>query len=144
MSGKFLIDLTDERFKIPYNDGVMTFVRNTNPSAHSDVGSVLLELGKTIPGAVAYCPSYGSLAYVVLHTASDHIFAIAFGQRRLAFRLAPSVLTDAVADCGTLAPDIGPDWVSFDPWDPKAKAGDKDRLRRWCTQAFANAGNPSY
>ena len=143
MSGKFLIDITDERFKIPYNDGVMTFVRTTNPSAHSDVGSLLLELGKTIPGAVAYCPSYGSFAYVVLHTESNHIFAIAFGQRGLGFRLAPSVLADTAADRGTLAPAIGPGWVSFDPWDLKAKPGDKDRLRRWCTQAFAYAGNPS-
>ena len=145
MPGKFLIDLTDERFKIPYNDGVMTFVRVANPSAHSDVGSVLLELGKTIPGAIAYSPSYRSYAYVVLHNASNHIFAIAFGQRGLAFRLPESVLPDAVADRGTLAPDIGPDWVSFNPWDPNAKAAHTDRLRRWCVEALAQAsdGDPS-
>ena len=46
MAGKFLIDLTDDRFHVAGNEDVLAFVRRTNPFAHSDVGSLLLELGK--------------------------------------------------------------------------------------------------
>jgi hypothetical protein len=68
MTGKFLIDLTDSRFHIAENEDVLEVVRRANPFAHSDVGSLLLDLGKQIPGARAYSPSYASYAYVVLHT----------------------------------------------------------------------------
>jgi len=141
MAGKFLIDLTDARFLIASNDDVMAFVRRTSPSAHSDVGSVLLSLGKQIVGSHAYCPSYRSMAYVVLHTESSRIFAIAFGQRGLAFRLATRTIAEALADGGTPAPEIGSDWVSFPPWSPKDPAAGNARLARWSAAAFQNAAS---
>jgi hypothetical protein len=140
MTGKFLIDMTDPRFLIASNDDVMAFVRRTNPSAHGDVGSVLLELGKQIVGSHAYCPSYRSMAYVVLHTESSRIFAIAFGQRGLAFRLDEGTIAEAIDDGGTLAPEIGSDWVRFPPWGSKdVAAAFEARLRRWSAAAFQNA-----
>ena len=139
MPGKFLIDVTDARFFVTPNDDVIAFVRRANPFAHSDVGSLLIALGKELPGVHAYCPSYKSCAYVVLHTDADRIFAIAFGQRGLAFRLAAPALAEAIADGGTPAPEIGPDWVRFEPWDATAKPDARERLRRWCRHAFADA-----
>jgi hypothetical protein len=117
----------------------MAFVRQANPFAHSDVGSVLLVLGKTIPGAYAYSPSYASHAYVVLHTDQNQIFAIAFGQRGLAFRLAEAAHAAALADGGTRAPEVGQAWIRFDLWELNASAGARERLRHWCVRALSDA-----
>jgi hypothetical protein len=137
--GKFLIDLTDARFLIAGNEHVLQFVRRANPFAHSDVGSLLLALGKEVPGAQAYCPSYAQCAYVVLHTEASQIFAIAFGQRELAFRLAPASVAVAIAD-GAGASAIGANWVAFTAWGDRASGIDgHGRLQRWCAQAFAEA-----
>jgi len=139
MTGKFLIDITDPRFLITSNESVMNFVRQTNPFAHSDLGSLLLELGKKIVGSQAYCPSYGSCAYVVLSTESNRIYAIAFGQRGLAFRLDENHIAEAIEDGGARAPEIGADWISFQPWDPKDAAVRAARLARWSASAFQSA-----
>ena len=94
-----------------------------------------------MPGARAYCPSYAQCAYVVLHTGAWRIVAIAFGQRGLAFRLsAPASRAAALADGGTPAPEVGPDWVAFAPWGARGADGDvRARLERWCARAFADA-----
>ncbi len=139
MAGKFLIDVTDARFLIPANDDVIGFIRRANPFAHSDVGSVLLELGRDTPGAQAYCPSYGSCAYVVLHTDQHRIFAIAFGQRGLAFRLGAAARADALQDHGEPATAIGAEWIQLSPWDVPGITGAADRLQRWCARALADA-----
>src|SRR5512146_3356954 len=98
MAGKFLIDLTDARFHVAGNEDVLEFVRRANPFAHSDVGSLLLTLGEAIPGSRAYCPSYAQCAYVVLHTEAWRIFAVGFGERGRAFRLAPASRRAALGD----------------------------------------------
>jgi hypothetical protein len=136
--GRFLIDVTDARFHIAPNDDVLAFVRRANPFAHSDVGGVLFALGREIDGAHAYCPSTASFAYVVLHTASHRIFAIAYGMRGLAFRLAPPSYAAALADGGTPRPEIGPDWLAFEPYAPTPAIA-SGRLLRWATQACLDA-----
>lgn len=143
MAGKFLIDVTDPRYFITANADVIEFVRRTNPFAHTDVGIRLLELGKELAGTHSYCPSYRSCAYVILHDDADRIFAIAYGQNGLAFRLAPECYADALADGGTPAPAIGPDWLSFAAYDTKGQTGALDLLRRWCAQALADAAKLS-
>ena len=139
MTGKFLIDVTDPRFLIAANEHVIEFVRRTNPFAHTDVGIPLLELAKELPGAHAYCPSYKSCAYVVLHNDANRIFGIAYSQRGLAFRLAPVAYAAALDDDGSPAPTIGPDWLSFAAYDTRGQTGARERLRRWFTRAFADA-----
>jgi len=140
MAGKFLIEVTDERLFVPGNEEVLEFVRRANPFAHSDVGSLLLDLGKQIEGASAYSPSYRQFAYVVLHTEAWIVRAIAFGQSGLAFRLSPASRDAALADRGMAAPEIGADWVAFNPWDVDVSRGEtRERLVRWCAQAFADA-----
>ena len=132
----FLIDLTDARFKIPANDAVIDFIRRANPFAHSDIGSKLISLGKAIAGAHAYCPSYSSCAYVVLHTEGQVIFAIAFGMRDIAFRLPPDVL----AQDGAPFLEIGEDWLCVDAFRGPA-AGDASgaMLQRWAGAAYRSA-----
>jgi hypothetical protein len=138
--GKFLIDVTDPRFLTAENAAVVEFVRRTNPFAHSDVGSILFELAKTIPGARAYCPAPKSFAYVVLHDGADRIFAIAFGQRGFGIRVGQASVDDAVAEGAVRAPEIGADWVTFDPWDVNDKSR-KQRIRRWTERATSEAGS---
>lgn len=139
MAGKFLIDVTDERFKIAVNESVIDFIRRANPFAHTDVGGLLIELGEALPGASEYCPSYPSCAYVVLHNDANRIFGIAYGQRGLALRLAEPSYVAATADGGTAAPNIGPDWLSFAPYDAKGQTGTRARLNRWSARALSDA-----
>jgi len=137
MAGKFLIDVTDPRFQTPQNADVIEFIRVKNPFAHSDVGSIIFDVAKTIPGAHAYSPAPRSFAYVVLHDDADRIVAIAFGQRGYGIRLAPASIDAAIAEGAVRAPEIGPDWVTFDPWDVKDKAR-REKIRKWSERAIAD------
>jgi hypothetical protein len=143
MPGKFLIDLTDPRFSIPENGDVLEFIRRTNPFAHTDVGGLLFDLRGELAGARAYCPAPASCAYVVLHTAADRIFAIAFGQRGLAFRIGGGARAEALADGAAPAPEIGPDWIRLDPWDSERRNDGGARIRRLAGAAFDQACNPT-
>ena len=135
MAGKFLIELTDPRFQIADNADVIEFIRRVNPFAHSDVGSMLFDLGKEIPGAHAYCPVPSVYSYVVLHTDENRIFAIVFDMRGLAFRLAPQDEAPALSDGGIQAPEIGDGWIRFEPWAREAETLTHARLVRWCERA---------
>ena len=138
MAGKFLIDVTDPRFQTPQNADVIEFIRVKNPFAHSDVGSIIFDVAKTISGAHAYSPAPRSFAYVVLHDDADRIVAIAFGQRGYGIRLAPASIDAAIAEGAVRAPEIGPDWVTFDPWDVKDKAR-REKIRKWSERAIAES-----
>src|SRR5258708_18120481 len=112
----FLIDVTDDRFKIPANQAVIEYIRRENPFAHSDIGDLLIRLGKLVPGAQYYCPSFSSLAYVVLHTKANVIFAIAIGMLKIDFRL-PSALVSTATRRGERAHSYGgADSVSGPPF----------------------------
>jgi hypothetical protein len=132
----FLIDVTDERFKVPANRAVIEFIRRENPFAHSDVGDLLIRLGKFVPGTQCYCPSFASCAYVVLHTKANLIFAIAIGMLKIDFRLPTSLVSQAM-DRGVGSPSqIGADWLSVQPFprgEPRAEV--ETRLNRWCEAA---------
>ena len=141
MPDKYLIEVTDPRLFVPGNEDVLAFIRRASPFAHTDVGSILVELGHSVAGAHAYSPSYKQCAYVVLHTDTWQVVAIAFHRWGLAFRFAPSSQAAALADGGAPAPEIGPDWVSFAPWgpNPPGDGGPPVSLERWCAQAVADA-----
>jgi hypothetical protein len=132
----FLIDLTDERFKIPANQAVVEYIRRENPFAHSDIGTVLIRLAKLVPGVQYYCPSFSSLAYVVLHTEVNLIFAIAIGMLKIDFRLSPALVSEAIGIGEAEHSDIGADWLSVRPF-PRGEPRDvvDARLKRWCEAA---------
>ena len=126
------IDVTDAKFKIPVNAAVMDYIGRANPFAHSDLGTKLIEMGKSIAGAHAYCPDYGAFAYVVLHNDANVIFAAAWGMSKIALRLPRSA--EALADGGGRS-EIGDDWLAF-------VAIPEDRgtvLATWCELAFRHA-----
>ena len=132
----FLIDLTDERFKIPPNRAVIEYITRHNPSAHSDIGSELIRLARLIPGAQYYCPSYSSLAYVVLHTEANLIFAIAIGMLKIDFRLPAALVREAIAAGEGEQSEIGVDWLSVRPFPRgELRAVVEARLTRLCESA---------
>jgi hypothetical protein len=132
----FLIVLTDERFKIPANQAVIEYIRRENPFAHSDIGAVLIRLAKLVPGVQYYCPSFSSLAYVVLHTEANLIFAIAIGMLKIDFRLSRALVSQAIGRGEAEHSDIGADWLSVRPF-PRGEPRDvvDARLKRWCEAA---------
>jgi hypothetical protein len=143
----FLIDITEERFKIPANHVVIEYIRRENPFAHSDIGDKLIKLAKRIPNTQYYCPSLASCAYVVLHTNANVIFAIALGMLSIDFRLPAAVVIDAVAKGDGKVSLIGDDWLSVTPFAKGLAVSANDaRLLQWCTaahtyaEALANTG----
>jgi hypothetical protein len=136
----FLIDVTDERFKIPPNGAVIEYIRRVNPFAHSDVGDLLIRLGRQVPGAQHYCPSFSSFGYVVLHTRTNLIFAIAIGMLKIDFRLPPALIREALERGEAEPSEIGADWLSARPF-PRGEARTvvEARLARWCEAACGYA-----
>ena len=134
---RFLIDVTDARFFTSENADVLAFIRRVNPFAHSDVGTVVFECARRIDGAGAYCPSPASCAYVVLHTASQRIVAIAYGQHGLAVRLGATAHAEAIA-AGRPSSAIGADWVEIEPW-PTSRTSVQPSACEWMARAFADA-----
>jgi hypothetical protein len=135
-----LIDLTDERFKIPAIEAVIDYIRCKNPFAHSDIGAVLIRLVKLVPDTQYYSPSFSSLAYVVLHTKANLIFAIAIGMLKVDFRLSPAFVSEAIGKGEGEHSEIGADWLSVRPFpsgEPRAVVD--ARLNRCCEAAYQYA-----
>jgi len=138
----YLVDITEARFKIAANQAVIDFIRRVNPFAHSDLGSKLIELAKETAGARHYCPAFSSCAYVVLHTDSNVIFAIAFGMRDLAFRLRLDGVRDALARGLGQASQIGDDWLCLSPFPAGGPTAEVEaQLRSCCAHAFRHASD---
>jgi hypothetical protein len=133
----FLIDVTEARFKTPANQAVIDFIRRVNPFAHSDLGLKLIELARDISEARYYCPAFSSCAYVVLHTDTNVIFAIAFGMRNIGFRLPAGVVRSAVAEGRAQPSEIGEEWLSVNPFPAGRPTTESEfQLRSLCGSAF--------
>lgn len=131
-----LIDITDERFKLPANHAVIEYIRRANPFAHSDLGAQLIKLSKFIPKTHFYCPSFANCVYLVLHTDANVVFAIALGMLSIEFRLPIALVSDAVANGDGKASPIGDDWLSVTPFARGLAASANDaRLLKWCEAA---------
>lgn len=123
----------DDRFRTAENEAVLAFIERENPSAHDDVASVLTESARSLPDVQWYCPDVHRYAYVVLHTRGNRIFGIAFGMSGLAYRLPPGTIPGAVAEGGKVYPDIGEEWIVFQPWQPgESRTAMGERLKQWC------------
>jgi hypothetical protein len=131
----WLIDVTDQRFKISVNAAVIDHIGRTNPFAHSDLGQKLIELGRALPGAVAYCPDYRACAYVLLHDADNRIFAFAGGMLDLSFRLSPALHGEALDEGHGRPSPIGGEWFDFPVFRMGAARASEAQLSRYCAAA---------
>ena len=132
----WLIDLTDERFKILVNADVIDYIGEANPFAHSDLGQKLIDLGRVLPGAGVYSPNFKICAYVVLHDAGSRIFGLAAGMRDLSFRLPPALQGDLLGQGHGRRSRIGGEWFDFAVFPPGGltPAGEA-RLAHYCATA---------
>ena len=127
-------------FLQPCNVTVTRFLEITSPSAHSDIVGELLLSAAGLPGAGSYCPDHQNYAYVVLHTVDNKIFALAYGIKRLCYRV-PSGFSAAVeAHGGKAWAEIGPEWVCFDLFDTGERTEvSRQRMVKWCRIAFESS-----
>jgi len=129
----------DDRFKIADNEAIVRYImRHPVLSAHDDVADSLRESARGLSDVESYCPDVHSYAYFVLHTRSNRIFGIAFGQRALAYRLPQERIAEAVAEGGSVCSEIGDDWVLLDPW-----RGNGPVAPKWCKVAHDHAVAPA-
>ena len=127
----------DPRYDIAVNADVMRFVREKNVSAHTDVSEELFRAVDGVTGAALYCPDYDRAAFVVAHLPDSRIFALAYGMKAYALRVGKEAEADAVGDGATVTPEIGPGWVTFDPFLVDVKTVDmRALLKRWTARAM--------
>lgn len=136
----WLIDVTDERFKIPVNRDAIEFIRRANPFAHSDVGAKLIENSRRFPNSNYYCPSFNACAYVALHNAANVIFAIAFGMSKIAYRLPQDKIGAALANSTAEPSEVGIDWLNVNPFSRSESVEIVNaRLLQFCESALRHA-----
>lgn len=127
--------------QLPANAAVVEFLERGSPSAHTDVASELDLAVRGLPGTRTVCPDPAGGAWVAASTSKLRIFALAHGMSALCVDVGAGDLEAALADRAAPAPELGPGWVRFDPFDaeePQAKM--RARLHRWCMIAFQRAG----
>lgn len=119
----------EDRFRTAGNRDVVSYImRHRNLSAHDEVAEALTRSAHGLPDVQWYCPDVHSYAYFVLHSRSNRIFGIAFGQRALAYRLPRERVAEALAEGWSLCAEIGDDWVRLDPWRTNGPAA----VSKWC------------
>jgi hypothetical protein len=91
------------------------------------VADALTNSARGLSDVQRYCPNVHAYAYFVLHTHDNRIFAIAFGQRALVYRLPCERIAEALAEGGSVQAEIGDDWILFDPWATSGGVAPK-----WC------------
>jgi hypothetical protein len=113
---------TLKRFSLPENEQLIQYLEHHSPSAHSDLGILLFNAVKHLPGAEVFGPNITACSYVFAHTKTGIAFAVAIGMRTLALRLPqPHPKTQPFTD-------ISPDWHQFDPFNPTLKRDESQRL----------------
>jgi hypothetical protein len=128
------------KFRRDENRAIIAYLEQYHPSAHSDLGSELFTASADIPERQWYSPSIKQYAYVVLHTPSAIIYALAAGMRQLTFRLPSAELANALADGGKVNALIGDEWIAFDPFRVDRKmAQNRAALKHWCEVAHQYA-----
>jgi hypothetical protein len=128
----------DPKFRIAANASIIRFLDEVSPSAHSDVASELINAVRNFDGASWYCPDIPKYAFVVVHTSENVIFGIAYGMTAYAIRIDQIDIEAALAEGAKRLPELGNDWVHFNPFDVNVSLDvSRQKLRKWTSKAFA-------
>ncbi len=115
-------DELTRRFARPENAALVEYLLERSPSCHSDLGILLFDAVKRLPGAQVYGPNVTACSYVFAHTHDGVAFAAGLSMRELLFRLAqPEPEARRFAD-------LGEDWYVLDPFDPGRPRAARDAL----------------
>lgn len=113
------------------------WLERTQPSAHSDVGSALLDAARATlgDGFTAWSPSWAQCRYVIV-CAHGRALALAHGMQTVAVGVADVQRAVAMAHGAAARDDLGSGWAGFELWQPGAKPVD---LAFWLRAADAHA-----
>ncbi len=126
----------------PENQQMIDFLKQYQPSAHTDLVQLLVESTKDLSGIKFYCPDTDNHAYYLVHTPNGVIFAAAIGMSALMYRLPKQSMSGALVKGGEIFKDIGEPWVSFNPFwpeDEKKVRLNISEMKQWCKLAYHNA-----
>ncbi len=135
---------------LPENEQIISFLKQYQPSAHTDIVRLLVESAADLKNTRFYCPDTDNHAYYLAHTPDGVIFAAAIGLSALMYRLPKQSMSAALVGGGEIFKDIGEPWVSFNPFWPEAdtetEIKKKNReaissMKHWCKLAWHYALN---
>lgn len=123
----------------PENQQIIGFLKQYQPSAHTDLVQRLVESCKELPQIKFYCPDTDNYAYYLAHTPNGVVFAAAIGLSALMYRLPKQAMSGAIVKGGEIFKDIGEPWVSFNPFWPEDQSLNKvnaAEMKQWCKLAY--------
>lgn len=126
----------------PENEQMIQFLKQYQPSAHTDIVQLLVESASELPDIKFYCPDTDNHAYYLAHTPNGVMFAAAIGMSALMYRLPKQSMSGALVKGGEIFKDIGEPWVSFNPFWPEDEKKDKvnmPEMKKWCKLAYHHA-----
>jgi len=129
----------EDELNCPENEQIIQFLKQYQPSAHTDIVQLLVDSTKDLPEIKFYCPDTDNHAYYLAHTPEGVIFAAAIGMSALMYRLPKQSMSGALVKGGEIFKDIGEPWVSFNPFWPETEKTDKanmDDMKKWCKLAY--------
>ncbi len=122
------------------NAAITRFLEQTSPSAHSDVADELLLSADGLAGVSSYCPDFQNSAFLVVHTADNQIFGLAYGMKRLCYQVPSGFSAEVEADGGQVLAEIGFGWVCFNPFDSDQRTEElRKKGKKWCRIAYEHA-----
>ncbi|MDH5472207.1 MAG: hypothetical protein OEY61_05065 [Gammaproteobacteria bacterium] len=120
------------------NKDMIRFLKQHQPSAHTDIVDLLIKSVEGLPDVSFYCPDTDNHAYYIAHTSDGIMFAAAIGLSGLMFKLPKKAMSGALVKGGEVMSDISEDWVNFNPFWPeenREKYSVED-MKHWCKLAY--------
>ena len=116
----------------PENETIIQFLKQYQPSAHSDVVDLLVVSADQLE-VEFYCPDTDNHAYYLAHTHQGVVCGAAIGLSALMYRLPNQAISGALTKGGEIIKDIGDNWVSFNPfWPEQDKQQAIKDMQHWC------------
>lgn len=125
------------------NESMIAFLKQHQPSAHSDIVQLLVKSAEELPDIKFYCPDTDNHAYYLAHTRGGVMFGAAIGLSALMFRLPRQAVSGALVKGGEIFKEIGDDWVSFNPFWPEDEKNENilAEMKHWCKLAYHYAAS---
>jgi len=126
----------------PENEQMISFLKQYQPSAHTDIVQLLVKSTSDLESIKFYCPDTDNHAYYLAHTPDGVIFAAAIGMSALMYRLPKQSMSGALVKGGEIFKEIGEPWVSFNPFwpdDDKKNKLNMSEMKQWAKLAYLHA-----
>lgn len=119
MSGTEPVEEFDGLLNRPENEQMILFLKQYQPSSHTDMVELLVKATELLSEVEFFCPNTENHAYYLAHTQTGVMFAAAIGLSALIFRVPKSAMSGALVKGGEILKELGDNWVSFNPFWPE-------------------------